>query len=242
MRCLKPPNTRASTMNAQSIATLLVVVLFSASQADALNDPVDAPGTPTSGYVNSGADTVYLNGGGGIGVQPIFTPLGYGTLTTIPGDVVILKDPAGGDAPANWAAVLEFFNPGDLTGALGLDATLYQTFRSNNTPGGFANLTLFPNTVYLPDSYTNSDGSITCVYTEFGPVGQIIAGQEAITTLVAANQPDLVGGGSGNVPEPATWTLVAGATLLLFVAVRRRPGGGGAIRVPHARESDARAT
>ena len=214
-------------MNANFIATLFGVVLFSTSQADAQNDPVDAPGTPTSGYVNPGTDTVYLaeGYGSGIGVQPIFTPLSPGPLTTIPGDVVMLRDPAVGDVPANWAAVIEFFNPGDLTGALGLDATLYQTFRSNNTPGGFANLALFPNTVYLPDSYTDPDGSITCVYTEFSPVGQIIAGQEAITTLVAAVQPDLVGGGGGNVPEPATWTLVAGATLLLSVAVRRRPRG-----------------
>ena len=37
------------------------------------------------------------------------------------------------------------------------------------------------------------------------------------------------------VPEPATWTLVAGATLLLFIIVRRRPNGGTVLRGPHPR-------
>ena len=215
-------------MNAKSIATLFVVVLFSTSQADAQNYLIGVPSTPTSGYANPGTDTVYLAAGGGIGVQPVLDPSAPSPYTTaVPGDVVFLQDPAAGDAPSNWVAVLEFFNPGDLTGALGLDATLYQTFRSNNTPGGFANLALFPNTVYLPVEGTEPNGSVFSVYTEFGPVGQIIAGQEDITTLTAAAQPDLVGtgpgGGGGNVPEPSTWAGgLLGLGLLTFLRRRSR--------------------
>jgi len=149
-----------------------------------------APGTPASGFSNPGGSVVAINLGGGIGVQPITTIFETPPITALAGDVVFLKNANNGDNPTNWAAVLRFVNPADPTGTNGLLATEYETyFQTNAAPDYFAGFVLLPNAIFVPITQTNADGSIAGVAVDFGPVGDILGGQEAILDYTAAIQP-----------------------------------------------------
>ena len=206
-------------MNTRFLAVFAAVSLL-LNRADAQTVLHDAPGTPVAGFTNPGGSTVVIAEGGGMGVQTVPAPSADASpalsFSALPGDVVFLLDPAAGDAPSNWAAVLDFFNPGDPTGMLGLDATRYQTYRANSVLGGFASLTLPGNTVYVPVASISPDGTAMASYEEYGPDGQILSGQLAIFLLTASPQPDAV-------PEPGTLgCLGTGAALLGFAFRNRR--------------------
>jgi len=148
------------------------------------------PGTPVSGFRNTGGQSIIVEIGGGIGVQPIINVLFSANATAFAGDIVFLINANNGNNPTNWAAVLRFINPGDPTGTNGLAATEYETyFQTNAGPNYFAGFSLLPNVDYLPIASTNADGSITADAVVFGPVGAIIAGQEAIMEYTASIQP-----------------------------------------------------
>jgi uncharacterized repeat protein (TIGR01451 family) len=148
------------------------------------------PGTPVSGFRNTGGQSIIVEIGGGIGVQPIINVLFSANATAFAGDIVFLINANNGNNPTNWAAVLRFINPGDPTGTNGLAATEYETyFQTNAGPNYFAGFSLLPNVDYLPIASTNADGSITADAVVFGPVGAIIAGQEAIMDYTASIQP-----------------------------------------------------
>jgi len=150
------------------------------------------PGTPVSGFKNIGGETIIVDIGGGIGVQPITNNFGQfsANATALAGDVVFLRNPINGNNPTNWAAVLRFFNPGDPTGTNGLAATEYETyFQTNASPNTFTGFSLLPNVDYVPIASTNADGSITADAVVFGPVGAILSGQEAIIVYTASIQP-----------------------------------------------------
>jgi len=150
------------------------------------------PGTPVSNFNNPGGQHIVDSIGGGIGVQPITNNIGQysANATAFAGDVVFLLNPNGGNNPTNWEAVLRFVNPGDPTGTNGLAATEYETyFQTNASPNTFAGFSLLPNVDYLPIASTNADGSITADAVVFGPVGAILAGQEATIVYTAAIQP-----------------------------------------------------
>ena len=204
-------------MHAKIPAILAAVLLTMSVRVNAQGVLHDAPGTPVSGFSNTGGQRVVIDEGGGVGVQPITAPASATAFNTFAGDVVFLQDPAAGDAPSNWAAVLQFFNPADPSGILDLEGTRYETFQSNNTPGGFASFTLLPNTIYLPTDSVAQDGTRTASYSEFGPDGQILAGQLAIFVLTAAPQPDAV-------PEPGTLGCLGAGALLLGIILRQRKG------------------
>jgi hypothetical protein len=187
---------------------LTVVLLVVARSGSAQGPFTDVPGTPYAGNWNLGGPYFFAGEGGGIGVQPIELINFSVTVTTVPGDVIFLTDPFGGTGIANWAAVLNFFNPADLNGQQGLAATEYQTFCGANVPNGFANFSLFPNTVYI-SSLSSGVSVVEAQYTEYGPVGGILAGQQAIMTLYAASQP---------APEPSLLGL--SALGVLFVSLR----------------------
>jgi uncharacterized repeat protein (TIGR01451 family) len=161
---------------------------------------VPIPGTPTTGWNNPGGQTVFISEGGGIGAQPLTN--GSGPLPVTSGSVVLLIDPNGGTNISNWKAVVDFYNPNDPTGAQGLVATNYITFfQSNAGPGYFAYTVLMSNVAYVPIATTNADGSVTAHIDVFGPVGGILAGQEAVITLTAAVQPS-VGPPSVTIASP----------------------------------------
>lgn len=202
-------------MKSKFLAVLVAVSLVLLHRAEAQFVFQNVPGTPVSGFVNPGGPLINIGEGGGVGVQPIVNqsvnpPQPFSALA---GDVVFLQDPAAGTAPSNWSAVVEFFNAADPNGLLNLAADYYQTFRPNNTPGGFANLALLPNTIYVSGPADPQD-PVVVVYSEFGPSGQIPAGQYAIFTLVADAQPDLV-------PEPGTLGWLAAGVALAGMALRR---------------------
>jgi hypothetical protein len=217
------------------IVGLIVVVMTFARIGHAqqvFSGEPGVPGTPltlptsatiTFSYESAGIEVLPLVIGGGINSDPDgFSDEGDpnypdGTaFTAVPGDLVFLASPTGGDAPANWAAVINFFNPTDPGGLLGLPATEDQAFfPANAGPGGFAAFQLFPNTVYLTNSVNNlsQEGLIGETFEVVGPAGSFTTGEFDYATLQASNQP---------VPEPASFSLltIAGVSLL---ARRRRP-------------------
>ena len=185
------------------VTTLLALVVL----PSLANATVIIPGVPVAGTPNPGSPTVIFQEGGGIGVQPITTTAtGSNPISTTPGDVVILSNSAGGDVPSNFAAVVDFFNPADPTGVLGLNATEYQTYYGGNVgTNTFADLTL-TNAIYVSEA-PSSDfpaGDIGGTFDVFGPSGNILTGQLGIFLVAAAPQAPLISA----VPEPATWTMM----------------------------------
>jgi uncharacterized repeat protein (TIGR01451 family) len=174
------------------------------------------PGTPVSGFNNRGGESIIVEIGGGIGVQSITNAILFSAnATAFAGDVVFLRNPNGGTNPTNWAAVLRFVNPGDPTGTNGLAATEYETyFQTNAGPNYFAGFSLLPNVDYLPIASTNANGSIEASTDVFGPVGAILAGQEAIIAYTASIQPSPFAGPPGTPASgfnnPGTPTVVIG--------------------------------
>jgi len=129
--------------------------------------------TYTPGVSPNGLEPTDWDGGSSAGGSPPDT-----AYTAVPGDVVLLSDPNGGDALANWQAVARFFNPGDPDGSLGLAATEDQAFLPADVgPAGFATFQLLPNTVYLPGTAYPSLDEIEGTYGEFGPVDAIPLGR-----------------------------------------------------------------
>ncbi|HEV2691761.1 MAG TPA: choice-of-anchor tandem repeat GloVer-containing protein, partial [Verrucomicrobiae bacterium] len=182
------------------------------------------PGTPLTifgadfGAVIVTSAFVYNSGPITGGALEVFT-----NLTDIPGDVVLLKDPDGGNDPTNWAAVARFFNPADPTGTNNLAATDSQAFFANNYNGaGFAGFQLFPNTSFQPASSVISVSNsfeITSTYTVFGPSGAIIPGQSALNVLTLINYyPDLILTASA-APEP----VAVGDNLVYSLNVSNNP-------------------
>jgi len=182
------------------------------------------PGTPVASFNNLGGQSIVVTVGGGIGVQPIsnsFISLFSSNATTFAGDAVFLRDPNGGNNPTNWAAVLRFVNPSDPTGTNGLVATEYETyFQTNAGPNTFAGFSLLPNVDYLPIGSTNVNGGITADAVVFGPVGAILAGQEATIVYTASIQPAAVQF-AGPPGTPATGWGDPGGQLVIV------PVGGG---------------
>jgi uncharacterized repeat protein (TIGR03803 family) len=176
----------AGSVSATNTVTLDAVVPTSALVTN-------VPGTPVTTNWNSGSNPVQIFEGGGIGAQPLalpFFPNSY-PITALPGDVVFLLNANGGHNPTNWAAVVNFFNPGDPTGTIGLVATKYQTFfPANPTPNYFAGITLFPNVVYVPIITTVTNVGIIAYYDEPGPDNGIFSGQWGDFELAAAIQPN----------------------------------------------------
>ena len=85
---------------------------------------------------------------------------------------------------------MRFVNPSDPTGINGLAATEYETyFQTNAASNYFTGFSLLTNVDYVSIASTNADGSITADGVEFGPVGGILSGQEAIIVYTAAIQP-----------------------------------------------------
>ena len=176
---------------------------------------VNVPGTPVTTNWNSGSNPVQIFEGGGIGIQPLFIrmfPNSY-SFTALPGDVVFLRTPNGGNIRTNWAAVVNFFNPADPTGTQGLVATEYQTFFPAN-PGSnyFANIPLFANVVYVPITTIVTNVGIIAYYDENGPVDGIFSGQWGDFELAAAIQP----GGFGvtiTSPPPGAFVGVSPLTV-----------------------------
>ena len=150
------------------------------------------PGTPVSGFGNTGGTIIITSVGGGIGVQPITNNASqYGpNATALAGDVVFLRSTNNGINPTNWEAVLHFVNPADPTGTNGLAATEVETFFQTNASSSYFNgFSLLPNVDYVAIFATNADGSISADADVFGPVGAILAGQEAILIYTASVQP-----------------------------------------------------
>jgi uncharacterized repeat protein (TIGR01451 family) len=161
--------------------------------------PVGYPGTPYAGAWNLPvAQTIVIGISAGSGIQPVQTSIiGVNELAptnapqatnAIPGDIVLLLNPSGGNNPTNWAGVVRFFNPNDPTGTSGLAATEDQAFfPAQSGSNSFANFNLFPNVVFFP-STTDPNGNLTHTYTEIGfPTAGIQGGQTAIFVLVASN-------------------------------------------------------
>ena len=174
----------AGTVSATHTVTINFVVPPSALVAD-------VPGTPLSTNWNSGGDSIQIFEGGGMGVQPLFMgfPPNSIAFTALPGDVVFLLNPNGGNHHTNWAAVVNFFNPSDPNGTQGLPATGYQTFfPANPGPNYFANFPAFPQVAYVPIATTVTNVGAIAYYDEIGPVGGIRSGQFAAFTIAAAIQ------------------------------------------------------
>jgi uncharacterized repeat protein (TIGR01451 family) len=151
------------------------------------------PGTMSTIWDNpifiNPAEIANIPQGGGIGVRGVDSFLG--SPTVLPGDVVMLVNTNNGNSFTNWKAVVQFFNPDDPTGTLGLAATEYETFfQTNASPNYFANFQLMSNVVYVPIAVTNADGSVTANINVRGPVGAIIAGQLVVLNITASIQPD----------------------------------------------------
>jgi hypothetical protein len=201
----------------------VMIALLAAPNLASADDFQDPPGLPVAGTPNPGTRTTVVQEGGGIGVQPITNGLSQIPITTLPGDIVLLSDPAGGDASSNFAAVVNFFNPADPTGTLGLEATEYQTYFGGNVGANtFANLTLFHNTIYIAQDPAVEGflpaGDIGGDLDVFGPDGFVISAQLATLEITAAPQPPVV---TATVPEPITISLF-GAGLVGAGALRRR--------------------
>ncbi|HTB85261.1 MAG TPA: choice-of-anchor tandem repeat GloVer-containing protein [Candidatus Sulfotelmatobacter sp.] len=184
----------------------------------------DFPGTPIA-WTNPGGSLVVTYTYGFAG-NPVPVQIGSGTnaaSTGQAGDLVLLFTNNGVTVPTNWAAVVRFYNPADPTGSQGLAATYEQTFFATNFGGsGFNGYQLFPAVSYIPDGTvtTNTSGpltflSFTTSYTEFGPAGGIIPGQEDIdvvslfsqTTAVAITSPT-----NGQVVSNSAFTVTGMTT------------------------------
>jgi uncharacterized repeat protein (TIGR01451 family) len=135
--------------------------------------------------------------------------------TAVPGDVVMLLNPNGGNNPTNWAALVRLFNPNDPTGTNGLAATDYETFFPATVgPTGFANFQLLPNVLYSAAEFGPGPGEISTTATIFGPVDGISAGQEAIFTHTAIPRTSctITAPVSGQQMSNATFTVTGTAT------------------------------
>jgi hypothetical protein len=131
--------------------------------------------------------------------------------TAVPGDLVFLIDPTGGDGTSNWAAVAQFTNPDDPDGQLGLAATEDQTFYpAEFGPSGFSDFSLLPNVDYLVSGAISSEAQVSFV--EVGPgAGDILAGQVFIEVVTIV------------VPEPGAVKLLGfGLVIAILAAGRRR--------------------
>lgn len=153
--------------------------------------PTGIPGTP---YGKQCADAeIYFAEFAGIGAQlfpAIYSggcDVGGTPTTAIPGDVVMLLAPAGGNYPTNWAAVMRFFNPSDPTGTNGLAATGVQAFfPAQFGSNGFASFKLFPNAAYYPGTPI-APGEISTVISEVGPNVTLAGGQIGFFVLTVSN-------------------------------------------------------
>jgi hypothetical protein len=207
------------------LVAIAISMLGLPSLASAQSVLVPVPGTPAAGAPNPGGSSIIYVEGGGVGVQPIidtaFSPDPYSVTA---GDVVILSDSAGGDAPSNFAAVIDFFNPADPTGALGLAGTEYETYYGGNAGAGlFSSLPLSANTIYAPQgSVVAAPGDLDGLYYQFGPAGGIEAGQEALLVFLAAPQPPAPT--VSTVPEPSTWLLMILGVAMCGAVLRRKWG------------------
>ena len=156
----------------------------------------NVPGTPMASNWNPGSNPVQIDEGGAIGVTPLslyVAPNDF-DITAQAGDVVFLLDPTGGNSRTNWAAVLNFFNPSDPTGTLGLPATKYRTFFPANADSSyFDGIPLFSHVIYVPISerYSPYPGAqdLIAYYDEIGPEDGLLSGQLATFQVVAATQP-----------------------------------------------------
>jgi hypothetical protein len=177
--------------------------------------PAGIPGTPAGPAEDDGSVVVFQEEVMELTVTPPNATGGsYSASSTIPGDVILLADPAGGDALSNWVAVAQFFNPSDPTGAQGLLATEEEGFFARDFAGGFADFSLLPNVYYGQNGGGSSGTDMVAVttYEQFGPVGAIPAGQSGITILTI----------DGNIPEPGAASMVALGAAVLIVAARCR--------------------
>jgi len=171
-----------------NFATVITPVMTAAAIAG-------IPGNPLT-WSSQNLSPILVQEGAGTGVNPIYlisSQIPYPSdMTTLPGDVVFLTDPNGGTNTSNWTAVLNFFNPGDTNGTVGLAATKYQTyFPTNAGPNAFANFPLFPNVIYVPIAVTNADGSITATTNILGPIAGVATNQQVILHYTASIQPTL---------------------------------------------------
>jgi hypothetical protein len=204
------------------------MLLASATLARAQEDPADVPytgpagipGTPATPTGTLGQTIIFQEGVMELTVTPTNASASgsnysYTASSTIPGDVILLADPAGGDAPSNWLAVAQFFNPSDPTGAQGLLSTEQEGFFARDFAGGFTGFSLLPNVYYFAAPGEAASGTYmvaTATYEQFGPVGAVQGGQIADTILTV----------SGNVPEPGAAGMVALGAAVLIIAARCR--------------------
>jgi len=134
----------------------------------------------------------------------------------VPGDVVVLANPNGGDAPANWAAVINYFNPSDPTGMEGLVATEDRAFFPGTGPSGFAgpSFQLFPNTVYTPET-ANVEGNVYTGFLELGGAYNSSLPNGTLDFFFLTAIP------AGSVPdEPGTIGLLGLGVVVLVVFAR----------------------
>ena len=174
------------------------------------NTPAWIPGTPlTISGSNPGGNTL-VSQDVVFGSGPIEggTPDAFTTLYAMPGDLILLTDPAGGNNPTNWAAVVRFFNPADPTGTNGLAATESRAFFSTNFNGdGFAGLELFANTDFISAGSIDTTNGVTQIATTdtvFGPAGIVLAGQTYITVLTVVSPFTDLSLSASVAPEPVT--------------------------------------
>jgi hypothetical protein len=190
---------------------------------------VGAPGTPVTTNWNSGSNPVQISEGGGIGVQPLFLrvfPNSY-SFTALPGDVVFLLNPNGGNNRTNWAAVVNFFNPSDPTGTQGLVATEYQTFfTANPGPNYFASFPLFPNVIYLPITTTVTNIGVIAYYDEAGPDHGIFSGQWGDFGIAAAIQPSTF---SATIISPTPGEFIGGNAAFTVTGITTITNGQAAV-------------
>jgi len=208
----------------------------SATNTVTINDVVPSsaivtavPGTPVTTNWNPGSNPVQIFEGGGIGVQPLILriiPNSY-PFTALPGDVVFLLNPNGGNNRTNWAAVVNFFNPNDPNGSQGLVATEYQTFfPANPGPNYFAGIPLFPNVVYVPITTTVTNVGIIAFYDETGPIDGIFSGQWGAFELAAAIQP---GGFAATIISPTPGEFIGGNAAFTVTGIATITNGQAAV-------------
>lgn len=204
--------SRAAGVDGSAFDPAQVDVASSGQPQAVTTDFTNAPGTPYP-FTNPSGSTLII-GYHANSAQPAPVKgnnLAFDISRVVSGDIVFLLNPAGSNDPSNWAAVFRFLSPADPTGAQGLPADQLEGFDTGNTgPGGFAGFKLFPNTVYVADSYTPTSGHIATA-TEVGNGSNgLLAGQTAIFIYTV------------NVPEPATWLeLLAGSGIIAGVLRRR---------------------
>jgi len=112
-----------------------------------------------------------------------FSPSTFGipASNAIPGDIVLLLNPTGGNNPTNWQAVVRFFNPADPTGSNHLAASESQAFIQPD----FSNFKLFTSVAFYPSIVAGSE--ITASFQEIGPMAGILAAQSDVVTITVAN-------------------------------------------------------